>query len=43
MQTLCTHYVSGKMGCVETIAGLGGRMKENDGGGVFKYDIFGIL
>jgi hypothetical protein len=29
---------------VETIPGMeGGRIKKNDGGGEFKYDIFDIL
>jgi hypothetical protein len=30
---------------VETVPGVGveGRIKENDRGGEFKYDIFGIL
>jgi hypothetical protein len=33
-------YVSGKMRPVETIIGMGAMgMKENDGGGEFKYDI----
>jgi hypothetical protein len=33
-------YVNGKMRPVEIIAGLGGgRIKENDGGGEFNYDI----
>jgi hypothetical protein len=36
-------YVNGKMISVEIILGLGGSMKENDGGGKFKYDIFDIL
>jgi hypothetical protein len=34
-------YVNGKMIPVETITGIGGgRKKENDGRGDFKYDIF---
>jgi hypothetical protein len=33
-------YVNGKMRSVETIPGMkGGGIKENDGGGEFKYDI----
>jgi hypothetical protein len=37
-------YVHGKMRPVETIPGMGGRgIKENDGGGAFKYDIFDTL
>jgi hypothetical protein len=33
-------YVNGKMRPVETIPGMrGGRIKENDGGGEFNYDI----
>jgi hypothetical protein len=37
-------YVNGKMRPVETIPGKeGGRIKENDGRGKFKCDIFGIL
>jgi hypothetical protein len=41
----CVHmYVNGKMRPVEMIPGMGrGRIKENDGGGEFKYDIFDIL
>jgi hypothetical protein len=36
--------VNGKMRPVETILGMGGgRIKENDGWGEFKYDIFDIL
>jgi hypothetical protein len=36
--------VNGEMRPVETIPGMGvGRIKENDGGGEFKYDIFVIL
>jgi hypothetical protein len=35
--------VNGKMRPVETIPGMEGRIKENDGGGEFKYDIFDIL
>jgi hypothetical protein len=37
-------YVSGKMRPAETIPGMGGGgIKENDGEGEFKYDIFGLL
>jgi hypothetical protein len=37
-------YVNGKMRPVETIPGMGkGEIKENDGGGELKYDIFDIL
>jgi hypothetical protein len=37
-------YVSGKMRPVETIPGMEmGKIKENDNGGEFKYDIFDIL
>jgi hypothetical protein len=37
-------YVNGKMRPVETIPGIGGgRIKENGGGGEFKYDKFEIL
>jgi hypothetical protein len=33
-------YGNGKMRTVETIPGMGeGRIKENDGGGEFNYDI----
>jgi hypothetical protein len=33
-------YVNGKMRPVETISGVGGgRIKENDRGGEFNYDI----
>jgi hypothetical protein len=41
----CTHmYVKGKMRPVETIPGMvRGGIKENRGGGEFKYDIFVIL
>jgi hypothetical protein len=36
--------VKGKMRPVETIPGMRGReIKENDGGGKFKYDIFDTL
>jgi hypothetical protein len=37
-------YVNGKMRLLETIPGMGrGKIKENDKGGKFKYDIFDIL
>jgi hypothetical protein len=37
-------YINGKMTPVETMSGVGGGgIKENDGGGEFKYDIFAIL
>jgi hypothetical protein len=37
-------YVNGKMRPVETILGMGERgIKENDGEGRFKHDIFNIL
>jgi orotate phosphoribosyltransferase-like protein len=44
VQILCTFiYVSGKMRSVETIPGIaGGGIKENGGGGEFKYDIFDV-
>jgi hypothetical protein len=44
-QILCTHVCKCKMIPVETVPGVGveGRIKENDRGGEFKYDIFGIL
>jgi hypothetical protein len=32
-------YVNGKMRPVVTIPGMGGEIKENDGGGEFNYDI----
>jgi hypothetical protein len=36
--------INGKMRPVETIPGMGaGEIKENDGGGEFKYDIFHIM
>jgi hypothetical protein len=44
VQILCTHVCNGKVRTVETIPGMeGGRIKKNDGGGEFKYDIFDIL
>jgi hypothetical protein len=37
-------YENGKMRPVETIPGMGGgRLKMNDGGGEFNYDIFDIF
>jgi hypothetical protein len=37
-------YVNGKVRTVETVPRMeGGGIKENDGGGEFKYDIFDIL
>jgi hypothetical protein len=33
-------YVNGKMTPVETIPGMGGRVKESSGEGEFKYDTF---
>jgi hypothetical protein len=37
-------YIHGKMRPTETIIGMRGEeIKENDGGGEFKYDIFDIL
>jgi hypothetical protein len=37
-------YVNGKMRPVETIPGMGGGLiKENGGGGEFKYDIFNTM
>jgi hypothetical protein len=39
-QILCTHAVNGKIRPVERIPGMGGgKIKENDGGGEFNYDI----
>jgi hypothetical protein len=33
-------YINGKMRPVETVPGVGmGRVKQNDGGGEFNYDI----
>jgi hypothetical protein len=32
-------YENGKMRPVETIPGIGGGIKESDGGGEFNYDI----
>jgi hypothetical protein len=37
-------YANGKMRPVETIPGMEkGRIKENDGGGQFKYDVSDTL
>jgi hypothetical protein len=36
-------YVNEKMIPVETILGMGRGVKDNGGGGEFKYDIFDIL
>jgi hypothetical protein len=36
-------YVNGKMQPVKTIPGMGEGIKENDGRGEFKYDIFDML
>jgi hypothetical protein len=38
-------YVNGKMRLIETIPGMegGAGIKENGGGGEFKYDIFDTL
>jgi hypothetical protein len=36
-------YVNGKMKPVETIPGMEGGIKESNGGGEFKYDVFDIL
>jgi hypothetical protein len=33
-------YESGKMRPIETIPGMGLRIKENDRGGDFNYDLF---
>jgi hypothetical protein len=35
-------YINGKMIHVETVPGMGWMIKENGGGGEFKYDIFDI-
>jgi hypothetical protein len=35
-------YVNGKIRPVENVPGMGDRIKENDGRGEFKYDIFDI-
>jgi hypothetical protein len=44
MQILCTHVFKWKNETIETIPGRGEwEIKENDGGGKFKYDIFDIL
>jgi hypothetical protein len=36
-------YVNGKVRPVKTISKMVREIKENDGGSVFKYDIFDIL
>jgi hypothetical protein len=36
-------YVKKNMRPVETISGLGEGIKENGGGGVYSYDVFGML
>jgi hypothetical protein len=37
-------YVNGNMIPVETISGMvGGEIKENDGGGEFKYNVIDIF
>jgi hypothetical protein len=36
-------YINGKMRPVETVPGMGVKIKENDGGSEFKYDMFDIL
>jgi hypothetical protein len=37
-------YVNAKMKPIETVPGIrGGGMKENNGGGEFKYDTFDTL
>jgi hypothetical protein len=41
VQPLCSHVCKCKMIPVETIPGIG--MKENGGGGEFKFDIFDTL
>jgi hypothetical protein len=44
VQILCTHVCKWKMITIETTPGMGvGRIKENNRGGEFKYDIFDIL
>jgi hypothetical protein len=44
VQILCTNVLNGKMVLVETLPGIGVRgMKENGGGGEFKYNIFDVL
>jgi hypothetical protein len=40
MEMLCLMYENGKMRPVETTPGMGkGRIKKNDGGSEFSYDI----
>jgi hypothetical protein len=37
-------YVNGKMRLVETVPGMvGGGIKENGGGGEFRYDLFDVF
>jgi hypothetical protein len=36
-------YVKKNMRPVETISGMGEGIKENGGGGVYNYDVFGML
>jgi hypothetical protein len=43
VQILFTHVCKWKMTPVETIPGMEGGIKENGGGGEFKYGIFDIL
>jgi hypothetical protein len=44
VEILCTNVCKWKMRPVKTIPGMGeGGIKENDGGGEFKYDMFDIL
>jgi hypothetical protein len=44
VQILCTNVCKWKMIHIQTIPEIGGEgIKQNDGGGEFKYDIFVIL
>jgi hypothetical protein len=43
VQILCTYVCKWKKGPVETIPGMEGDIKENDGWSGFKCDIFDIL
>jgi hypothetical protein len=43
VKILCTHGCKWKNETVETTPGMGGEIKENDGGGEFKYDIAEVL
>jgi hypothetical protein len=36
-------YINRKMRPVETISGVGKEIRENNGGGEFKYDILDVL